>query len=475
MRQAADHTRRWLALAVLLTGALLPPVDFFIVNVALPSMRQTLGISAADAQMVISGYAASYAVFLVTGGRLGDLFGRRRFFIFGVGGFTLASLVCGLAVDGRMLVAGRVLQGLSAAMLVPQALGTIRGLFSGAQLGRALALYGMTLGLGGVAGQFLGGAITAADAFGLGWRMVFLVNVPIGILAVAGAWALVPETSAVERPQLDVGGSVLISLALAALIVPLSEGRERGWPWWCVALLASAPGLVGVFVAWERRLGRRGGMPILDLALLRIGSFRRGALVAGFFFWTTAFYMLFGIYQQEGLGTDALHTGLGIMPYGIGLFVAPLATGALPARMQRYLFGTGFGLEILGYTAIAGAVFVQASPGLVMGLLFFTGFSQGVAMPRLFTMALGEVPPAQAGLAAGVVNMMLQIGAAISASGIAGVFFAVLDGRTGPAAYGRALGVAMIVMVVGFVVAFLAGVIPPRRSVPVSPSGRRRW
>lgn len=461
--ERTDRRGRRLALAVLLAGALLPPVDFFIVNVALPSMRQTLGISAADAQLVLSGYAAAYAVFLVAGGRLGDLYGRRRFFALGVAGFTLASVLCGLAVNGPMLVAGRVLQGLSAAVLVPQALGSIRGLFAGPALGRALGLYGVTIGLGSVAGQFLGGAITQADWFGLGWRMVFLVNVPIGLAALAATWFAVPETSAEDRPTLDIGGAALISLTLACLILPLSEGRERGWPWWCFLLLAATPLLGWAFVAYEARLGRRGGMPILDLALLRIGSFRRGALVAGMFFWTTAFYMLFGIVQQEGQGTDPLHTGLGIMPYGIGLFFGPLLSAPLPPRIQPHLFAIGFGAEIIGYAAIALAMFLDAPAPVVTGTLLFTGFSQGIAMPRLFTMALGEVPARQAGVAAGVVNMMLQIGAAISASGIAAIFFAVLGGGTGAAAYGRALGVAMIALVAALAVAWV-----------VAAGGRRR-
>ncbi len=452
--ERTDSRRRRIALAVLLAGALLPPVDFFIVNVALPSMRQTLGISAADAQLVLSGYASAYAVFLVLGGRLGDLYGRRRFFALGVAGFTLASVLCGLAVNGAMLVAGRVLQGLSAAVLVPQALGSIRALFAGPALGRALGLYGVTIGLGSVAGQFLGGAITQADWFGLGWRMVFLVNVPIGLAALAATYLAVPETSAATRPTLDIGGAALISLTLACLILPLSEGRERGWPWWCFLLLAVVPALGWAFAAYEARLGRRGGMPILDLGLLRIGSFRRGALVAGLFFWTTAFYMLFGIVQQEGQGTDPLHTGLGIMPYGIGLLLGPLLSAPLPRRLQPHLFAIGFGAEILGYAAIALAMFAGAPHGVVIATLLFTGFSQGVAMPRLFTMALGEVPPHQAGVAAGVVNMMLQIGAAISASGIAAIFFAVLGAGSGPAAYGRALGVAMIALVAALAVAW---------------------
>jgi predicted MFS family arabinose efflux permease len=199
-------------------------------------------------------------------------------------------------------------------------------------------------------------------------------------------------------------------------------------------------------------------MPLLDLALLRIDHFRRYALVAGMFFWTTAFYMLFGLYQQEGQGTDPLHTGLGIMPYGIGLFCGSVLSAPLPRRLQPWLFPVGFGLEILGYSAIALAVWSQAPGWLVTATLLFTGASQGVAMPRLFALALADVPPAQAGVAAGVVNMMLQIGAAVSVALIAAIFFAVLDGGSGAAAYGRALGTAMIVLVAGLAAAWLIGV-----------------
>jgi MFS family permease len=440
---------------VLLAGALLPPVDFFIVNVALPSMREGLAIPASQAQLILSGYAASYAVFLVTGGRLGDLYGRRLSFALGVGGFTLASLVCGVATSGIVLVAGRLLQGLSAAALVPQALGSIRALFAGPALGRALSFYGITIGLGSVAGQFLGGALTQADLFGLGWRLVFLVNLPIGALTVALTYVLIPETSAAERPRLDLGGAALMSLALAAIVVPLSEGRERGWPWWSLAMLGAAPVLAWGFLAWEGRVARRGGMPILDPALLRLRAFRRYALVAGFFFWTTAFYMLFGIYQQEGMGDDPLHTGLGIMPYGIGLFLGNVLSSPLPRGWLRGSFLAGFGAETVGYGLIAAALYVQAPHWAVTAALLFTGFSQGVALPRLFTLSLMDVPPAQAGVAAGVVNMMLQIGAAVSAAGIASVFFGLLGGGHGAAAYGEALGLAMGALVAGLGVAWV--------------------
>ncbi len=215
MQPLSPSRASWLGLAVLLAGGFLPPADFFIVNVALPSIHDGLNASPSEVQLVMSGYAAGYAVFLITGGRLGDLFGRRRLFVAGMVGFTLTSLLCGLANSAEALVAGRILEGVTAAVLVPQVLGSIRSLFSGRALGLALSLYGVMIGLAAAIGQLASGVLVAADIFGLGWRAIFLINLPVGVAAIIGTFLLVPETSAHSRPQLDLGGAGLISLALA--------------------------------------------------------------------------------------------------------------------------------------------------------------------------------------------------------------------------------------------------------------------
>jgi EmrB/QacA subfamily drug resistance transporter len=443
------RTRAWLAFIVLLAGGFLPPLDFFIVNVALPSIRDGLGANSAQTALIISGYASGYAVLLITGGRLGDLYGRKPLFVLGMLGFTAASAFCGFAPTASVLVVGRVLQGLAASMLLPQVLGAVRALFEDQrELARAMTFYGVMMGLASVTGQLLGGVLVAWSPFGFGWRTVFLVNLPIGATAICAALWLVPETSSTSRPRLDLAGALLISGMLACLVVPLAEGRERGWPGWLVTMLAASPFLIIVFLGYEGRLARFGGMPILDMRLFRIASFRRGAMVASLFFFTTAFYLLFGLYNQEGRGAGPLWTGLAIAPYGAGLFLGPFASGWLSRWMRPRLLGIGLSIEVCGYALIALSVGLSARAAVLVMVTFVTGFGQGIAMPRLFNTALEDVTAAQAGLAAGIINSLLQIGAAVSNAAVVSLFFALLGKGVGEVAYGRALGLAMISLVV---------------------------
>lgn len=443
---------RWLALIVLLTGGFLGPVDFFIVNVALPSIQDGLGASPAQVQLVISGYAAGYAVFLITGGRIGDLYGRKLVFMLAMAGFIGASALCGLASSASLLVIARIIEGIAAAMLIPQVLGSIRALFSGPDLARALGFYGVMMGLAAAAGQLGGGLLVALSPWGLGWRAVFLINLPVGVLALLGAWGLVPETSASERPRLDIGGAVLLSLLLACLILPLSEGAQRGWPWWTFVMLAAMAPLTWGLLRYEDRFALRGGMPLLDLELLAVRSFRRGCWVATLFFFTSAFYLLFAIERQDGAGLNPLATGLSLLPYGVGLFLGPLLTAPLARRAAARMLSLGLAVEVVGYAATAVAVALLASRLTLVVTVFVAGFGQGIAMPRLFTTVLEDVPPQKGGMAAGVVNSMLQIGAAVSVAAIGSVFFGVLGSATGAPAYAHAFGIAMIA-----VVAALAG------------------
>jgi MFS family permease len=243
--QPAEHAegdpRRWLALPVLLTGAFLPILDFNVVNLALPAIRQDLGASSSEVQFVISAYAATYAVFLITGGRLGDLFGRRRLFLLGVAGFTMASVLCGIAWSPAVLVVARILQGLTATAMAPQVLASIRVLFPAAEQGRALGFYGATFGLANVCGQVLGGVLVSSHPFGLAWQAIFLINVPIGLAAFIGGVLFLRDSRAPKAQRLDVGGVALLSLTLGLLVYPLVEGRESGWPVWTVAMLVAWP------------------------------------------------------------------------------------------------------------------------------------------------------------------------------------------------------------------------------------------
>jgi MFS family permease len=250
--QTILHPRRWFALAVLLIGTLLPPLDFFIVNVALPSIRTDLHAPAAVSQLVVSVYAAAYAVTLILGGRLGDIFGRKRSFIIGMLGFCIASALCGLATSPIMLVIGRLFQGVTAAVMGPQSLATIHSIFPANEKNRALSLYGATFGLAAVFGQLLGGVLVSANLWGLGWRCVFLINIPIIIFAVPATFILLKENRAQRSAKLDIYGAFLLATGLLSLVVPLIEGRENNWPWWCAGLMILSVPILYLFLRYEK-------------------------------------------------------------------------------------------------------------------------------------------------------------------------------------------------------------------------------
>lgn len=451
------------AVAVLLAGGFLPPVDFFIINVALPSIHESLGASAAELQLVISGYAGAYAVFLITGGRLGDLYGRRRMFLAGMAVFTLSTLMCGVAVTPAWLLAGRVVQGLASAMIVPQVLASLRALYAEERaLARAMSAYGIMMGMAAAIGQFAGGALVQWSPFGLGWRSVFLLKLPVCLATLGAAWIVLPETSGRQSVRLDSGGAVLSALTLAAIVLPLSKGRDLGWPLWIFAVLGMAPLLAAWFLWYEDRLSRRGGMPLVDVGLLAIPSFSRGVLVGTLFFFTTAFYFLFGIYEQEGLGVAPLQTGLAIVPYGVGLFLGPIATAHL-VRLRPKLLAIGMAIQVAGYLLIGVLVWWGAVGWPLAAVVFLAGFGQGIAFPRLFNTVLAGVPPHQGGVAAGILSSALQVGGAISAAAVGSLFFSVLAGGQGERAYAHAFAIAQWTTTAALFASMLIA-IPPRQA-----------
>jgi MFS family permease len=436
--------RRRLAFYVLLSGALLPSLNTFIVTIALPAMRAALDASDSATNLIVAGYSSAYAVCLVTGGRLGDLFGRRLVFVIGMVGFTVTSLLCGLAPNALVLVIARILQGVTGAMVAPPVLAALRSLFIGEEIPWALNIYGTGVGVAVAAGQLLGGVLIAADIGGLGWRSAFLINVPIGLVVIPAALALVPESGGSEKPRLDIYGVVLLSAALGSLVVGLSIGREQGWSPWVLGLIAASPLLLALFFAYEKRIARAGGMPLLDPALLQIGTFRRGLVVALLFFFTSPFYLFFSLYLQAGLGEGALAAGLAVLPYGVANFIGPMMATKAPPRWRRWLFGLGMGVQIiLGYAGVALCAATQTGGAVLFLALFLGGFGQGVAMPEMINFILGDVPAKDTGFAAGAMNSTLQIGSAISVAAIGSLFFTMLGDGTGPAAYGHALSVAM--------------------------------
>ena len=443
--------RKWFALPVLLAGAFLPPLDFTIVNLALPSIRQSLGATSSDVQFVISAYAATYAVFLITGGRLGDLYGRRSVFLTGVAGFTIASTLCGAAWSPAALIAGRVLQGIMATVMAPQVLASIRVLFAGAAQERALALYGATFGLANICGQVLGGVLVSSHPLGLTWQAIFFVNIPIGLATLLGGWFFLHDSRAEHAQRFDVGGVVLLSLTLGLLVYPLIEGREIGCPWWIVLMLAASPAALALFVSFESRLGQRGGSPLVELSLFREKRFATGIVMAFAFYMQNAFFLTFSVYLQNGLHLTPMDAGIATLPYVSGSFVASLASSYLMQRLGPYALTVGFVLQALGFFLLMLAVSTILPSSDDIGLIA-AGMGFGVIMPSVIKAVVGGVDPRYAGLASGVVISALQIGSALGVAIIGGVFYSALGPEQSAAyahAFTLALGCLVAVLILG--------------------------
>ncbi|MGH7089520.1 MAG: MFS transporter, partial [Stellaceae bacterium] len=286
---------------------------------------------------------------------------------------------------------------------------------------------------------------------------------PVGVLALATAPFFVPESGGRERPRLDFGGVVLLSIALAGLVVPLSMGREQHWDVWIVGPLVASPVFAAWFYLFERRYTRRGGLPLLQASLLRIRSFRLGLVVALLFFFTSPFYLFFSFFLQAGVGEGPLAAGLAVLPYGIANFLGPMCATRVPAVYRPWLFGGGMAIEVLGYAAVALCAATVTTNWVLYAILFAAGFGQGVAMPEMINTILGEIPDEHTGLAAGTMNSTLQLGAAISIAAIGSLFFVVLGNGTTVADYGRALGISMAAQVVALAGSLLLGLVAARR------------
>ncbi|MGH3272977.1 MAG: MFS transporter [Streptosporangiaceae bacterium] len=422
-------------LAIVLVGVLLPMVDFFIVNVALPTMDRDLHAGAPLLELVVAGYATAYALLLVVGGRLGDAFGRKRLFLAGMAAFTLTSLACGLAPTAPLLIAARTAQGAAAALMVPQVLATIQAATQGQQRARALARYGVTAGISGMAGQLLGGLLVSANIAGLAWRPIFLVNVPIGVAGLVLAWRYVPESRSAAPARVDRSGTALLGVTVLALLIPLTEGQSLRWPAWTIALLALAPLALAGFALVEVRIERRGRVPLVPPSLLRNASMRGGLVLALLFFaGFGAFMFSYALLVQQGLHDSALAAGAGVSPMAGAFLITALATSRLMRRFGARVLAVGavgqaVGLLILGATLFATWPHVPLAllaPGMVVA-----GLGQGLVMIPVIGIVLSEVPPAFAGAASGVLNTTQQVALALGVASLGSLFITLAGDGTG--------------------------------------------
>lgn len=428
----SDHAatpRFWAPISVLLCGAFVVALDNFIVNVAIPHLKTDFGASYASVQLIVVAYGLAFGMTLITGGRLGDLYGRKRTFLLGLGGFTLASLVCGLAPSPAILIVARLLQGATGAVLHPQIVAMLRVQIAPARRRFAFALYGSALGLGAIAGQLLGGALVDWDLWGLGWRLVFLVNLPVGLVALPLAGLLLEETPRLRRVRFDLVGTLLAAATLGAVLTPLIVGREAGWPLWTWALLAASVPLGIGFVRWEQELTWLGRAPLVDFRLLKAPAFVPGLILAATFYTTlNSFYMALTMLQQLGLGATAFATGMVFLPLGICFLVGTLAAIRVGGRRTLDL---GLGLTLVGYALLASLGSVAGAdwhPDALVPGLAILGLGQGLFLTPLLNVVLTRVPAVDAGSAAGILATAQQAGGALGIAIIGLLFFGALDG-----------------------------------------------
>ncbi|MFF4230927.1 MFS transporter [Streptomyces sp. NPDC001820] len=463
----ASDRRRWIALAIVMTAAFMDLVDVTIVNIAIPSIERDLGTSFGAIQWITAGYALAFAAGLITGGRLGDIYGRKRLFLIGITGFTLASALCGFAANEEMLVASRLLQGATAAMMVPQVLAIIHVTFPAHERGKVFGMFGAIIGLGAVSGPLLGALLTQWNLFGLQWRPIFLINLPVGIAGLILGRKYITESRAPKALKLDLVGVALVTLGLLMLIYPLTRGRELGWPLWGHLCMAGSLLVFAAFVAYEKYKTRKDSSPLVELSLFKVKSFAAGiAVQLTFGIVCGIFFLVWTLYMQIGLGWSPLRAGLTGVPFSIAVSAAAgMSVQKLVPRFGRKVLQAGavtMATGLLLYIWEAGRYGMGIQSWQMALPLVVMGVGMGLIVAPLTDAVLSEVPREHSGSASGLINTTMQMGNALGLGLVSVVFFGSIDDRIAPSAVGKAFGEAfqnslwwvVAVLVVIFVVMF---------------------
>ncbi|MFB6933381.1 MFS transporter [Streptomyces chartreusis] len=435
---ALDPKRR-LAFAVVLIAGFMDLVDTTIVNVTVPSIQRDLHADYAQIEWVIAAYVLSFAALLILSGRLGDIFGRKRVFLVGMAGFTVASLLCGVAVNPEMLIVSRFLQGAAAGLMVTQILAILHVVFPPNERGKAVAVFGAVTGSSAVFGLALGGVVVQWDLFGWEWRPIFLVNVPVGIAALIAGALVIRESRAPRRPKLDLLGMPLAIAAVALLVYPLTEGRRLGWPTWIYGMIAGALVLLAVFLAYEKRRFAKVGSALVEFAVFRSRSFSIGMAV-WFLFWIAVggFFFVWTLFLQQGLGWTPMHAGLTAATFAIGVGIgAGNAPDKLVPKFGRNVLVAGGIVNAIGFVAFSVLV-AQYGHSLaswqIIPVHIVSGIGFGLIVAPTLDLLLGQVRSEQAGNASGLLNTAQQLGMALGVALTGVVFFAQVGNASGHAA-----------------------------------------
>ncbi|UFS94308.1 MFS transporter [Nocardia huaxiensis] len=424
--------RRWIAFAVVLAAGFMDLLDVTIVNVAVPSIQNDLHAEYSQIEWIIAAYVLSFAAVLITGGRLGDIYGRKNLFLLGMAGFTLTSAACGLSTDPTMLIASRFVQGAMAGLMVPQILAIIRITFPKEERAKAIAVYSGVGGSASAVGLSLGGLLVQWDLFELGWRPIFLVNIPVGIAALIAASIVMRDSRSVNPPRLDLIGMALAVSAVLLLVYPLNEGRRLDWPAWTFAMIAAAFATFAAFLFYERRRARTVGSPLIDLDLFRSRPFTVG-LASWLLFWIGfgGFFLVWTLFMQAGLGWSPMRAGLTSVFFAVGAGVgAGISVSVLAPRFGKWVLVAGGLVTAIGF-AVYGAMATGyesdfASWQMVLPLIL-TGIGFGIVVAPTIDMLLGQIPDREAGAASGLLNTGQQLGMALGVALVGIVFFAQLD------------------------------------------------
>ena len=441
--KADADPRRWLALAVLLIASFMNLIDVTIVNVAIPSMQKNLGADASQIEWVIAAYVLAFALGLLPFGRLGDIVGRTHMFLIGVAAFTAASAACGLAPSIEWLIAFRVIQGLAGAVMTPQVLAIATVTFPPEERGQSFSLFGLAAGLAAVAGPIVGGLLIGANLGGLDWRPIFLVNVPVGILALILGWFIIPRPPGHPGLKNDPVGIVLFAGAMVALVYPLIEGRDYGWPAWAWGLIALSVILLAFFVLWERRMAADDKPQLLNYNLITNGNFLLGAGITTIFAsGVPAFFMVISILLQVGYGFTPIESGLTNTPFSVGVLLISLVAGRFGSHYLRTRVA-------ISAVMLAGGIlwlhFIIAGLGqsidhwTFLPPLLLAGLGLGLGFSALFQTVLSGIPPRDAGSASGALQAFQQVGGSVGVALVGEIFFTALGDipslfQQGPAA-----------------------------------------
>jgi len=407
---AARGRGGWAALIIVLVGVFVTYLDLFIVNVALPAIGADLHVPTSSVSLVVAAYGLSFAVGMIIGGRLGDLHGRRRLFLIGMAGFTLASAACAFAPTITFLVGARFGQGLAGALMAPQVLAIVTTTYAGRMRERAFAGFGLAMGIAGVLGQLVGGLLINANIDGTGWRAIFLINIPVGLFTLIAGRRWITESRG-PATGLDLPGAALLALAGSTLVLPLVLGPAHHWPAWTFICLAICPIVTAGFVVYERRRDRQGRAPLVAADLLRPKRFRLGVAIGLVFFVPASFFFILAIYLQQGRGMTAMQSGLIFVAVGVGYFAAMRPAMTWVRRLGAKVITLGALTTAAGVLLLAATAHVQDAWVLTPGLAL-VGAGIGLVLVPLAAVVLADTPPEHAGAASGVLNTAQQIGGA---------------------------------------------------------------